>query len=77
MVWIRHESREIEHIGSAHTDAEWELLKAAEEREGQRWEVCDVVGLEGPGWGQSAGASPTWTSELTCPRQGDGVRYDA
>jgi hypothetical protein len=53
------------------------LLKAVEEREGQRWEVCDVVGLEGPGWGQSDGASPTWTSELTCPRQGDGVRYDA
>ena len=28
VVWIRHETREIEHIGWAHTDAEWELLKA-------------------------------------------------
>ena len=33
VVWkYRHGSREIEHIGSAHTDAEWELLKAAAEQ---------------------------------------------
>ena len=33
VVWkYRHGSREIEHIGSAHTVAEWELLKAAAEQ---------------------------------------------
>ena len=33
VVWkYRHGSREIEHIGSAHNEAEWELLKAAAEQ---------------------------------------------
>ena len=53
IVWrYRQGSRELEHVGSAHSDAEWEVLMAAARQrlaEGQDVLPFDVPVVRGPG----------------------------
>ena len=64
VVWSsRRGARQIEHLGSAHDEAELETLKAAAQQRIAAGQLELGLGLEGPG---RAGPLPITSSRMSC-----------